>query len=260
MERVAFDPLGTMAVHTLCNLSHQFPLEMVMMKHPPFSCAQIPTYLTTPILAGFLAGLLAASASGQALQWDTNLGTSGAQGGSGDWDGGNFWWNGSTNQAWVSESDAIFGGIAGTVDGSGISVNDITFNTAGYILAPSGADAGITFVGDLDFPTVTTAADATINHVLHGTVGFGKQGSGRLRIGAANHTLTGSITVNAGELEIADGVRRRWTEVQRRGEADHDRLELGRRSLDRQWNEHGRSGAGRESDHRRREPEQYLQR
>ena len=176
-----------------------------MRKHGVIFRRRIVRFAAASVLTGWFAGLLAVDAAAQALQWDTDLGMTGAQGGTGDWDGGNFWWNGSANQPWVTESDAIFGGIAGTVDGSGISVNDITFNTASYTLAPSGADAGITFVGDLDFPGVTTALDATINHALHGTVGFSKQGSGRVRIGTADHTLTGSITVNAGELEIGDG-------------------------------------------------------
>src|SRR5687768_14685328 len=106
---------------------------MVMIKHRRISRERVPRFLTASLVGGLFAGLLAVSASGQTLQWDPNLGTAGAQGGSGDWDGGNFWWNGFVNLAWVSGSDASFGGTAGTVDGSGISVNDMTFNTAGYI-------------------------------------------------------------------------------------------------------------------------------
>jgi fibronectin-binding autotransporter adhesin len=188
------------------NLSRGFPLEAVRRKQGLRSGGRNRKFAAAFILVGMLSALFEPDARGQTLQWDPNLGIVGAQGGTGDWDGGNFWWNGSVNLPWTSGSEATFGGTAGTVDGSGISVNDMIFNTAGYILAPGGTDAGLTLVRTNSVPIIFAAGNTTINHQLHGTFGFSKEGTGRLQIGAANHTLIGPITVNAGELEIADGL------------------------------------------------------
>src|SRR5215207_4282242 len=77
-------------------------------------------------LAGSIAALWQPEVSAQSLSWDPNLAVAGAQGGSGDWDGGAFWWNGTSNQAWLSGSDATFGATSGTVDADGITVDDIS--------------------------------------------------------------------------------------------------------------------------------------
>ena len=99
--------------------------------HPSCRVRVVPTSnLKRPRrpLAASIGLLLASSAAtfAQTLTWDPNTTLTGAQGGSGDWDGGNFWWNGTTNVAWTSGASAVFaGGIAGSVDASGIVVDDL---------------------------------------------------------------------------------------------------------------------------------------
>ena len=74
--------------------------------------------------------LLSANAQ---LTWDANGTGSGRTNGGGAWLGTNLWWNGATNQNWVSGSNAIFGGpntAGGAVTlASPTAVGSITFNT-----------------------------------------------------------------------------------------------------------------------------------
>ena len=93
----------------------------------------------------------AALAPAAPLTWDSNGATAGQTNGGGSWFGSGLWWNGTANQDWVSDSDAIFGGAntnGGIVTLPGpTSVGSITFNTftgtytigtAGQALAISG--------------------------------------------------------------------------------------------------------------------------
>jgi hypothetical protein len=93
----------------------------------------------------------AALAPAAPLTWDSNGATTGQTNGGGSWFGSGLWWNGTANQDWVSDSDAIFGGTntnGGIVTLPGpTSVGSITFNTftgtytigtAGQALAISG--------------------------------------------------------------------------------------------------------------------------
>lgn len=138
---------------------------------------------------------------------DTTPGTSFSftwNGGTGVWDTitanwtgpATFWRNGGNDTA-------TFGGAAGTVTvGTGISANDLTFNTNGYVVSGSGLElSGIA-------PSITAAAGVTVSMapVLTGSRGLVKNGAGRLTLGGAN-TFTGPITVNAGTLVIAPGGR-----------------------------------------------------
>src|SRR5688500_7769145 len=89
--------------------------------------------LSPGLLAGSIAFLITAAAPAQTLEWDTNTGAGGPQGGSGDWLGTNFWWNGGVNVAWVAGNDAVFAGIPGFVDVNGeVAVDDIFVNVVGY--------------------------------------------------------------------------------------------------------------------------------
>lgn len=101
--------------------------------------------------------------SAQTLTWDSNLSIPGVQVGNGDFDAGNFWWDGSSNVPWVSGADATFGIAPGTgafsVDVGGMTVDDIAlfgftlFSTAGslnfnndsihQIASGNGAGAGV---------------------------------------------------------------------------------------------------------------------
>ena len=138
------------------------------------------------------------------LYWDSNGSTAGL-GGSGTWDATSAYWNtradgsGST-QAWVSGSDAVFTGTAGTVSLSGqMNANSITFNTSEYqlqngsLVAPSG---GMTI-------NVSTGT-STISSVIGGSGGVTKSGEGALTLSGTN-TFTGGTAVSAGTLQFAGG-------------------------------------------------------
>ena len=95
-----------------------------------------PNGMKTHALNRFLslaAVLSAPFAQATSLTWDANGLTAAQTNGGGAWLGANLWWNGSTNQDWVSGSDAIFGGpstAGGVVTlASPTTVGAITFNT-----------------------------------------------------------------------------------------------------------------------------------
>lgn len=139
-----------------------------------------------------------ATVRAQSLSWDTNTGTAGAQGGTGNWVGTNFWYDGANNVAWADNSRATFGGTAGNVTVNGnVSVNGMVFTTNGYSL--SGAST-VTLVG----PTVDVlnATDlASINTSLGGSVGLMKNGPGTLALlSGSTNTFTGTTLVNDGTL------------------------------------------------------------
>ena len=83
--------------------------------------------------------LLFAYLAAASLTWDANTGTTGAQDGSGNW-AGNNWWNGSANVTWTAANDAVFGaGTDGTyfLDIAGLpnpAVQTIRFINSGYTL------------------------------------------------------------------------------------------------------------------------------
>ncbi len=60
-----------------------------------------------------LATLFAVPPAHAQLTWDANGTGAGQTNGGANWLGSNLWWNGTTNQNWVSSSNAIFGGAEG---------------------------------------------------------------------------------------------------------------------------------------------------
>ncbi|MGB8166628.1 MAG: autotransporter-associated beta strand repeat-containing protein, partial [Chthoniobacteraceae bacterium] len=172
---------------------------------------------TTRILAGSIAALLALQAMqparGAVLSWDgADAVTPGAQGGSGTWNTSNSlnWWNGATDVAWPAagpDNDAVFGGTAGTVtlDPGGVSANDMTFATNGYILS----GAGTLTLNGIAANTITTGAGitATIGNgtatVIGGSSGLVKAGAGTLTLdGSVAHTYTGATAITGGTLAL----------------------------------------------------------
>jgi len=125
-------------------------------------------------------------------------------GGTGAWDTATANWTGPATLWRNGGNDtAIFGGAAGTVTvAAGISANDLTFNTTGYVVSGSALElSGIA-------PSITTATGVSVSiaPVLSGSGGLVKNGAGTLTLGGAN-TFTGPLTVNAGTLAIAPGGR-----------------------------------------------------
>lgn len=128
-----------------------------------------------PVLLAVLAAAPAAHAA--LYSWDTNTGTSGAQGGTGIWNVANpFWWTGSANVAWAAGNDAVFGATAGTVTVDGTqSANKLQFDAAGYVL--SGGTVHLTGTA------LTVNQDATINSDLTAVGRINKTGIGELTLG-----------------------------------------------------------------------------
>ncbi|MBN8459482.1 MAG: autotransporter-associated beta strand repeat-containing protein [Verrucomicrobia bacterium] len=155
--------------------------------------------------SGIIFAACTLSLPAASLTWDTDSGTTGAQGGAGTWtDGGSGWWNGTANVAWnnATPDNATFGGAAGgTVTlGSAITAGSIGFDTAGYTLGAGTINLGSGF-------TVTTNAAATIGSVMASTTnGLAKSGTGTLTVTGSN-TYRGATVVNAGTLVIAPGAK-----------------------------------------------------
>jgi autotransporter-associated beta strand protein len=141
------------------------------------------------------------------LYWDpdgnagnNNLATGAGLGGGGAWDnGGNDWYNGSTNASWAAGSNATFLGAAGTVTLSAPqSASGLHFKTNGYNVS------GATLTLSGPFVTVDAGATATIGSVVSGSAGLVKNGAGTLNL-TANNTYSGGTTINEGVLGIVSG-------------------------------------------------------
>ena len=160
-----------------------------------------------PIFASLYLALPVQAAS---YFWDGTSTTADADGGSGTWDTTSTNWDtlatAGADIAWPSsgtDNDAVFGGTAGTVtvDAGGVIANDITFNTANYILQ----GGKISLNGTT--PTISNAVAATINSEIAGTAGLVKSGAGTLTLGGAN-TYTGTTTMTGGTLTLSGGNNR----------------------------------------------------
>ncbi|WP_156346162.1 beta strand repeat-containing protein [Verrucomicrobium spinosum] len=146
-----------------------------------------------------------------ALVWDANTGTNGAQDGAGNWavTPNTNWWTGSANTSFVSDGtlNVIFGsgsGAAGavSVQAGGVLVNNITFNDAGssnYTIQ----GGNVTLTAGAWIATnhaYSDTAGTTITAILAGT-NWTKSGQGRLILNA-NNAFTGTVTVAQGVLDV----------------------------------------------------------
>lgn len=144
------------------------------------------------ICAGFLGIHFSSLQAGPTLSWGT-----GGTGGGGSWDTTTAnWWNGTSQVAWASEGDAIFGGAGGTVIAMtlGPEVSSMTFNSPGYLIKGGWIRGGATGL------KITANADATIASTLSGNLDtLIKDGPGTLTLSGTNFFDT---------LRIEDGVLR----------------------------------------------------
>ncbi len=140
------------------------------------------------------AALFLATPAAQAtvLYWDRTTG--------GYWDTSSYWatnTSGGSLQGWTAGDDADFytAASSGTVSISNtVSVGNITFGAAGYIVA-----GGTLSVSG----TVTSNYNATIDSVIAGS-SLTTAGAGTLILGGSN-TYTGATTITAGTLQLGDG-------------------------------------------------------
>ena len=170
-----------------------------------------------PLLISFALTDLNHLARAATLYWDTDGSTAGNNsstganlGGHGVWSavvnpgtyGDADWWETSlpTNHAWLSGSDAIFWGTAGSVSlptSEVISVNNITFKTTGYsvtagTLSMSGVPSSV---------TVDPGATATIGSTIAGTNTIWKLGTGTLILSNTNNINTATNTAGGWRIE-----------------------------------------------------------
>ena len=138
--------------------------------------------------------------------WDAN-GTAVGSGGSGTWNLANLNWSpngdgvsGPFVEPWVNGDldNAIFGGTAGTITvGVPVTVGNITFSSAGYVL-----NGSTITLGDADSTITTATGISTINSIVAGSNGLIKAGNGALILNGVN-SFTGDININAGSLYAA---------------------------------------------------------
>jgi autotransporter-associated beta strand protein len=158
------------------------------------------------VAAVFWAGCAALHA--QSLSWDTDPAVPGAQGGTGNWVGPNFWLNGASNQTWPNLSQATFGGTAGTVTVNvPVAVAGMTFNVEAYTI--NGASTLTLANPVIDVATPAPNPDegyfpsAVISAPIGGTQGLVKNGVGYLILsGSEANTFTGTTFVNAGAITL----------------------------------------------------------
>ncbi|OPZ24441.1 MAG: Autotransporter-associated beta strand repeat protein [Lentisphaerae bacterium ADurb.BinA184] len=158
----------------------------------------------------FLVLLLASGVRATTFYWDANGGEDGT-GGTGVWDTANSLWRaggegGSLGlYANAADDQAVFGGTAGTVtlnsDSVALNANRITFNTAGYTLAPP-ASGTATIALSGTSPRITSGVAAIISAPLSGGGALAKYGSGTLTLSGSN-TYTGGTTLSEGYIEVS---------------------------------------------------------
>lgn len=169
--------------------------------------------LVTIALLGICAIAFAPlSAWASVYTWDADT-TPPASGGSGTWDAGSTanWYNGSTDVVWPTsgiDNDAVFPSSAGTVTvaAGGVTANDLTFNTSGYIIQGD----PLTLNGTTATITTGTGITASIYSEITGSAHLIKSGDGTLTLipggNAFNgqpNTFTGGATLEAGTLRVA---------------------------------------------------------
>ena len=126
------------------------------------------------------------------LTWVGGAGTWNATGGT-DWSGG----------AWDSSKTATFTTGSGTVAlGSAVTATGLTFTSSGYVIAGTAPNPLTLSSGTAGNTISVDAGDATLSAVVAGSSGLVKNGTGLLALEGAN-TFTGTVTVNAGTLQIA---------------------------------------------------------
>lgn len=182
---------------------------------------KIPLASHKPLLLILTLALLAAHSQAQSLYWDINDATPGSGGPapSGLWDLSTLRWNNAagdaTSTAWTNtglESAIIAAGTDATGTygitlgaGTALKLSALSLNTGALTLTPQSISDG------LDFGTVNAALNVaggsslTIESFINGSAGLTKTGTGIATLSGSS-LPTGAYAVQAGELQLADGV------------------------------------------------------
>ena len=145
-------------------------------------------------------------ATGGALAWDANSSLTGQQDGSGNWSSNSAtWWNGSATVNWADNNLAVFG--VNTATNCTVTItNDVT--PAGMVVNSTGGTYILTGDSNLvvvDNSTITVDGNAVITAPLAGTANFTKAGPGTLVLNNSSPSFNGTLSVNAGTLEMQNG-------------------------------------------------------
>ena len=194
-----------------------------------------PPRLVSRIALG-AALLLALQATPTLLAADVTWSATGSStaGGDGNWTGGSTWWNGSSAVSWTDGDNAFFTAAGNTTVNSSVAVNQIAFTNSADNISILGGAGDITLASGITARnTANTAAltftisesialgasqtwgvtnggtTGTANLVVSGNIsgtGYGitKDGNGMLTISGTNNTYTGTTTINAGTLNLAN--------------------------------------------------------
>lgn len=113
-----------------------------------------------------------------------------------DWDLTTLNWDAGV--VWTNGNNAIFGGTAETVEvASNITVNNLTFNSNGYVIADANNDSVLSLLTG-SVITTATGVTATISEAI-AAGGITKQGEGTLVLTGANG-FEGNVVISAGRL------------------------------------------------------------
>ena len=177
----------------------------------PRTITMLPSIFTFAAARRFCApltasiGLLVCSpATAETVYWDgTTTSPDGiSAGGFGTWDLTTEWDTGTASLPWnnLGFDTAVFGGTSGTVSVSGsIAAGGLDFRTSDYSLT----GGTLTLGGAAPTITVGSGALATIRSTLTGTGGVTKAGDGVLSLTANNSSLSGGLTISAGEVRFS---------------------------------------------------------
>jgi autotransporter-associated beta strand protein len=157
----------------------------------------------------------------QSLYWDTDNTTPGSGGAtpSGSWDLSLQRWNNPTGDAtaaaWINTGleQAIFAagadatGTYGVSLGAGeaIKLSALTLNTGILTLAAAGASDSLDFGTVIAALQVAGGATLNLSTGISGTAGLTKSGTGNLILNSST-SPTGAYVINAGDLQVADGM------------------------------------------------------
>ncbi|MGL3820139.1 autotransporter-associated beta strand repeat-containing protein [Sphingopyxis sp. R3-92] len=158
-------------------------------------------------LAAVLACGISTGAHAEDRHWDANV-TAVGSGGTGTWNLANLNWSpngdgvsGPFVEPWKNGDidNAIFGGTAGTVTVAvPVTVGNVTFNSAGYVL-----NGSTLTLGGPSSTITTNNGNAAINSAIAGSSGLIKAGAGGLILNGTN-SFTGGIALNLGSIYAAN--------------------------------------------------------